>query len=152
MLVRFYRDSDFNSISAVEKKAFGEGAYSNYMLKIMLNSPHGFTMVVEDSSSIYGYATMEPLDSNSVDIESIGIIPEQHGKGLGSLLIEAMEAEAARRGYREVFLEVREKNTGAIDFYKKHGYNIFEFLTGYYTLSYEGSTNAYRMKKIIQYC
>ncbi len=149
MHVRFYSDRDFSSISMVEKKAFGEGAYSNYMLKMMLKSPHSFTMVIEDGSSIYGYATIEPLDSRSVDIESIGIIPEQHGRGLGSLLIEAMEAEAARRGYREVFLEVREKNTGAINFYKKHGYSIFEFLPGYYTISYEGSTNAYRMKKII---
>ncbi|WMT52033.1 MAG: GNAT family N-acetyltransferase [Ferroplasma sp.] len=149
MHVRFYSDRDFSSISIVEKKAFGEGAYSNYMLKMMLKSPHSFTMVIEDGSSIYGYATIEPLDSRSVDIESIGIIPEQHGRGLGSLLIEAMEAEAARRGYREVFLEVREKNTGAINFYKKHGYSIFEFLPGYYTISYEGSTNAYRMKKII---
>jgi ribosomal-protein-alanine N-acetyltransferase len=149
MHVRFYTGRDFASISTVEKKAFGEGAYSSYMLKMMLRSHDSFTMVIEDDSAIYGYATMEPLDSTSVDIESIGIIPEQHGRGLGSLLIDAMEAEAARRGYREVFLEVREKNTGAIGFYKKHGYEIFEFLPGYYTLSYMGSTNAYKMKKNI---
>ena len=147
MHVRFYRDQDFNSLSQIEQEAFGEGAYSNYMLKLMLKSPGGFTMVVEENAVIYGYATMEPLNPISVDIESIAVIPEQHSHGLGSLLIRAMEIEAKQRGYEEVVLEVREKNSGAINFYKNHGYIISEFITGYYNLSYLGSVNAYRMTK-----
>ena len=147
MHVRYYRDQDFNSLSQIEQKAFGEGAYSNYMLKMMLKSPGGFTMVVEDNSVLYGYATMEKLNPISVDIESIAIIPEQHGRGIGSLLIKAMEIEAKKRGYEDVVLEVREKNSGAINFYKNHGYTISEFITGYYNLSYLGSVNAFRMTK-----
>ncbi len=147
MHVRYYRDQDFNSLSQIEQKAFGEGAYSNYMLKMMLKSPGGFTMVVEDNSVLYGYATMEKLNLISVDIESIAIIPEQHGHGLGSLLIKAMEIEAKKRGYEDVVLEVREKNSGAINFYKNHGYIISELISGYYNLSYLGSVNAFRMTK-----
>jgi ribosomal-protein-alanine N-acetyltransferase len=117
------------------------------MLKMMLKSPGSFTMVVEDNSVLYGYATMEKLNLISVDIESIAIIPEQHGHGLGSLLIKAMEIEAKKRGYEDVVLEVREKNSGAINFYKNHGYIISELISGYYNLSYLGSVNAFRMTK-----
>lgn len=147
MDVRFYRDSDFKSICSIENKAFGDGAYSNYMLKMMLKNPAAFTMVAEENSTLYGYATMNPMDSISVDLESIGVIPDQHHHGIGSMLLESMEAEARKRGYKHVTLEVREKNTKAINFYRKHGYKTSEFLNSYYSMSFNGSRNAYRMNK-----
>ena len=84
-----------------------------------------------------------------IDIESIGILPQDQGKGYGSLLISAMENEAKHRSYSMVVLEVREKNDQAIKFYKYHGYEIFEFIEGYYNINFKDSKNAYRMRKII---
>jgi ribosomal-protein-alanine N-acetyltransferase len=147
MHIRPYRENDFPGILIVEKMSFGPGAYSSLMLKRMLNSPGGFTMVLDDGIKIHGYATMEPVNHSIIDIESIGIIPEDQGKGYGSLLITAMEKEALVRSYSIVMLEVREKNDYAIKFYMSHGYEIYEFLEGYYNLSFKGSRNAYRMKK-----
>ena len=149
MYVRFYRESDFKCICNIENKAFGDGAYSNYMLKMMLKSPAGFTMVAEENSILYGYATMNQMDSTSVDLESIGVIPDQHRHGIGSMLLDSMEAEARKRGYKKIILEVREKNTGAINFYRRHGYKTSEFLSSYYSMSFNGSKNAYRMNKYI---
>ncbi len=150
MFVRFYRESDFKSICVIEKQAFGEGAYSNYMLKMMLKNPAGFTMVAEENSILFGYATMASLDASSVDLESIGVIPDQHHHGIGSMLLNAMEDEVKKRGYKQVILEVREKNIEAIDFYRKHGYTTSEFLNSYYSMSFNGSKNAYRMNKPMQ--
>ncbi|HIH60961.1 MAG TPA: GNAT family N-acetyltransferase [Ferroplasma sp.] len=149
MQVRPYRRQDFHDIAIIEKMAFGTGAYSSFMLRKILNSSRGFTLVLDRGSSLHGYATMEPVDVNVIDIESIGILPEDQGKGYGSLLISAMENEAKRRSYSMVVLEVRERNEQAIKFYKYHGYEIFEFIEGYYNISFKDSKNAYRMRKII---
>lgn len=147
MQVRPYRENDFRGIIIVERNTFGSGAYSNLMLKRMLNSPDGFTMVIDDGIKIHGYATMEPVNYEVIDIESIGILPEDQGKGYGSLLIKAMEKEAMKRSYLTVVLEVREKNDYAINFYKSRGYEKYEFIEKYYNISFRGSKNAYRMRK-----
>jgi len=149
MQVRPYRKSDFHDISFIEKMAFGEGAYSNFMLKGILNSLNGFTYVLDDGSKLHGYATMEPVDDHVIDIESIGILPEDQDMGYGGILITAMEAEARTRGYSVIVLEVREKNDHAIKFYKAHGYEAFELINGYYIIPFNGSRNAYRMRKNI---
>ncbi len=149
MQVRPYRKNDFHGISIIEKMAFGNGAYSNLMLKEILNSLDGFTFVLDSGFKIHGYATMEPLNGHAMDIESIGILPEDQDRGYGGLLISAMEAEAKFRGYNTIVLEVRERNDHAIKFYKSHGYEIVEFLEGYYNIPFDGSRNAYRMRKSI---
>jgi ribosomal-protein-alanine N-acetyltransferase len=149
MHVRPYNKHDFYGISVVEKEAFGIGAYSNLMLREMLNSHSGFTLVLYEENQIHGYATMEPLDISVIDIESICVLPEDQGKGHGSILLGAMEEEGRSRGYSAVVLEVRENNENAIKFYKSHGYEIFQFLVNYYDIIFNGSKNAYRMKKSI---
>jgi len=150
MEVRPYRKSDFHDVSIIEKMAFGTGAYSYLMLKQILNSLHGFTFVLDDGTKLHGYATMEPANEHTIDIESIGILPEDQDRGYGALLITAMENEAKSRAYSTILLEVRERNEHAIKFYKSHGYEIFEFLEGYYNISFNGSKNAYRMRKNIE--
>lgn len=149
MDVRPYRKSDFHGVSIIEKMAFGTGAYSSLMLKGILNSPNGFTFVLDDGSKLNGYATMEPVNNHVIDIESIGILPDNQDKGYGSILISAMEAEAKSRGYSVIVLEVRERNDHAIKFYKNHSYEIFEFVEEYYNIPFNGSKNAYRMRKNI---
>ncbi|AGO61481.1 MULTISPECIES: GNAT family N-acetyltransferase [Ferroplasma] len=149
MQVRPYRKSDFHGVSIIEKMAFGDEAYSNFMLKGILNSINGFTYVLDDGSKLHGYATMGPLNEQAIDIESIGVLPEDQDMGYGSMLITAIEAEARARGYSIIILEVREKNDHAIKFYKAHGYETFELINGYYSMPFNGSRNAYRMRKNI---
>lgn len=147
--IRPFKERDVEEIYKVEELSFGDGAYSHRMIKLMLHIPESFTLVLSLDSRIAGYATAIREDNESVDIESIAIIPEMQHGGYGSLLIEAIELEALKRGYHKIILEVREKNINAIEFYKKHKYSEVEFLANYYHLSYKGSKNAYRMIKKI---
>lgn len=149
MKLRPFNDNDLKEISEIENASFSVGPYSLIMLKSMIYSNLSFTIVVEENNKIIGYGTAEKLNRNSMDIESIAILPEYQGKGYGSKLIEAIENEAKKRNYKKIVLEVREKNENAKNFYLNHGYKIINFIENYYLLEFEGSRNAYRMEKII---
>jgi len=149
MKLRPFNDNDLKDISEIENASFSVGAYSLIMLKSMIYSNSSFTIVIEENNKIIGYGTAEKLNRNSMDIESIAILPGYQGKGYGSKLIEAIENEIKKRNYKKIILEVREKNENAKNFYLNHGYKIINFIENYYLLEFEGSRNAYRMEKII---
>ena len=117
------------------------------MLEHVFRNPQAFSLVAVDNESIVGYVVVLPLGDQSADIESIAVDPDYQGKGAGGLLLEAIEKEMSSRGFANSVLEVRDRNTQAISFYKKHGYEIIEHMPKYYHELYEGSRGAYRMIK-----
>ncbi|GGM74450.1 ribosomal-protein-alanine acetyltransferase [Thermogymnomonas acidicola] len=146
--VRPYRDSDFEAIVEIERLSFPVGAYSRRMLRHMLNEEGSRTLVYEDGR-VLGYITAIPLDTVSFDVESIAVLPEAQGRGIGRQLLSAVEELMAQEGFTVSILEVREKNSGAIRFYQNMGYRIISFMPKYYREEFEGSRGAYRMLKFI---
>ena len=55
---------------------------------------------------------------------SIYLAPEHRGRGLGSLLLEALEALMALQGIRMSEACITSDNLGSIEFHKRHGYRI----------------------------
>ncbi len=147
MELRFFKNSDLSDISKIEDSSFSVGAYSLIMLKSMIYSNSSFTVVIEENNKIIGYGTAAKLNKNSMDIESIAILPDYQKKGYGTKLIDAIEDEIKNRSCKTVILEVREKNENAKNFYLNHGYKIIDFIENYYLLEFNGSRNAYRMEK-----
>ncbi len=60
-----------------------------------------------------------PLTETEVKVRQMAVSPEAQGRGIGRLLLTAMEREWAARGYREAVLHAR---AGALGFYQKLGY------------------------------
>jgi ribosomal-protein-alanine N-acetyltransferase len=56
----------------------------------------------------------------------------RRGRGIGSALLEALLAEAGRRGCTEVFLEVRTDNNRAQQLYRRHEFTEIGIRRGYY--------------------
>jgi len=147
--IRTYLPSDLEQICELEKRSFGIGAYSVSMLKKMFNAPGTINYLAIEEDKILGYVCALPLDNRMADIESIAIDPRIHRSGIGTILFNRMESELLRKGYQVIVLEVRENNTQAINFYKKHGFKATEFLQNYYKIPIDGTRNAYRMKKFL---
>lgn len=55
-------------------------------------------------------------------VDGIFVAPHARGQGVGSALIEAIAAEGARRGYRELRLEVIDENIRARALYERRGF------------------------------
>jgi N-alpha-acetyltransferase 50 len=66
-------------------------------------------------------------------IMTLGVLAAYRGMGIGSLLLSEAEQMARTEGVDGLHLHVQTSNTDAIEFYRKHEYEIGEILENYYT-------------------
>lgn len=60
-----------------------------------------------------------------LNIHDLAVIPERRGQGIGRALLEAVEAEALRRGCCRLTLEVQDENRRARRVYDRFGFTDF---------------------------
>ena len=70
----------------------------------------------------------------NLEILKVGVVPEFHRRGIGTLLMRAAYGEGIRRGCHRCFLEVRKSNQAAIDFYIAHQFQIAGSRRNYYSV------------------
>ncbi|ATL65823.1 ribosomal protein S18-alanine N-acetyltransferase [Nocardia terpenica] len=90
-----------------------------------------------------GIALLGTLEHPEAEVHTIGVDPECHRGGIGTLLLRALLSEAGRRG-GPVFLEVRTDNAAAIALYQKHGFHIIGLRKNYYQPS---GADAFTMRR-----
>lgn len=66
------------------------------------------------------------------EIYKLAVTRDFRRAGIGSLLIQAFVAMAMARGVLDCFLEVRQSNLGAVEFYHRHGFVVHRARPGYY--------------------
>ncbi len=75
----------------------------------------------DSQPQIVGYAGLCAYDGEAY-IQTIGVIPEAQGTGIGSMLLTALLEEAVRRHDNVVTLEVRADNPRARAVYERFGF------------------------------
>lgn len=88
-------------------------------------------LVVESAEGIVAYAGLmciEPI----ADIQTIAVIPEFEGRGIGSALLTELIQESRRRYAKEVLLEVRADNPRAQQLYSRFGFEQIHVRRRYY--------------------
>ncbi|MDQ1641642.1 MAG: [ribosomal protein S18]-alanine N-acetyltransferase [Actinomycetota bacterium] len=88
-------------------------------------------LVAEDGGAVVGYAGLFAT-RHQADVQTIAVASAQQGSGLGGVLLEALIAEASRRGCAEVLLEVRVDNMAARRLYERFGFEQISVRRGYY--------------------
>ncbi len=81
----------------------------------------GCVTVATSQSSLVGYVVAYPEGSQFM-LESVAVLPDYSGRGIGKLLIEHVETTAKLAGYRTVELYTNEAMTENITMYTKLGY------------------------------
>lgn len=147
MIIRELVIGDLEQIVTLEKRAFSVGPYSKGMLKRMFLMERSFSFVADDEGTVLGYVSAIPLDDENADVESIAVDPDSQGKGVGGMLLDAIEDGMRERGFIRSILEVRDMNFESVRFYKKHGYEEVKHMKTYYREYFRGSRGAYRMAK-----
>jgi len=72
-----------------------------------------------------GFASYGPAPEPDVmKLHKLYVLPEWHGRGLGSLLLRHVELQVRAGGAHSLLLSVNKRNTRAINAYKRNGFAI----------------------------
>jgi [ribosomal protein S18]-alanine N-acetyltransferase len=131
--LRTMTPADLDAVLVLERSLFAEEAWSREMLEGELaEQPRSrYYLVADDDGAITGYAGLL-VAANQADVVTLAVAAGRWGQGVGSALLEALLAEAVRRGCTEVFLEVRTDNTRAQRLYRRYGFRQIGIRKGYY--------------------
>jgi ribosomal protein S18 acetylase RimI-like enzyme len=84
-----------------------------------------YRLLVEEKMT--GFASIGPLETAGAwKLHKIYLLPEMHGRGLGSRLLQHCEAEARRLGARQLRLAVNKQNVKAVAAYRRNGFETVE--------------------------
>jgi ribosomal-protein-alanine N-acetyltransferase len=131
--LRVMTPADLEAVLGLELSSFGEEAWSRRMLEAELAAQPGsrYYLIAADDGVITGYAGLL-VASTQADVLTLAVAADRWGQGTGAALLEALLAEAERRGCTEVFLEVRTDNDRAQRLYRSHGFVQIGIRKGYY--------------------
>ncbi|MDX6738359.1 ribosomal protein S18-alanine N-acetyltransferase [Actinocorallia sp. A-T 12471] len=115
--------ADLPAALRLEHELFGDESWTEGMLREELEAvPHArHYVVLEHEGEVVGYAGLASAGDEG-DVQTIGVAAASQGHGLGAALLTELLTEAARRGCRRVFLEVRADNEPAQRLYDRFGF------------------------------
>jgi ribosomal-protein-alanine N-acetyltransferase len=125
--------ADLDAVLKLEYELFGEEAWSRQMLagELAQQQDSRHYLVADGDGAVIGYAGLLAAGEQA-EVLTIGVALDRWGEGTGAALLDALLAEAARRGCTEVFLEVRTDNTRARQLYSRYGFTEIGMRKGYY--------------------
>ena len=130
--------NDINYIEQIfnlEKEIFKNSAFNIDYLKTLIKNDSSFIYIYLIDDKVFGYLMI--LDSIDVyEILAIATIEKYRNKGIAQELLDKIKT-------KDIFLEVRESNQTAINFYKKNNFKEIRIRKNYYS---EPTENAIIMK------
>jgi len=140
--------ADMPGIMALEQELFPEDAWTPEMFAAEFAQPASrrLYLVAEEGKTLIGYAGMMFTGGPQADVVTLAVEPARWSRGTGTALLTALVDEAARRGYTEVLLEVREDNPRARGLYLRHGFAEIGIRREYYQPS---GMDAVVMRKVL---
>ena len=137
-MIKKLTSNDINYIEQIfnlEKEIFKSSAFNKSYLDTLIKGNNSFVYVYLIGNKVYGYLII--LDSIDVyEILAIAAVEEYRNKGIAQELLDKIKT-------KDIFLEVRESNQTAINFYKKNNFKEISIRKNYYS---EPTENAIIMK------
>ena len=137
-MIKKLTSDDINYIEQIfnlEKEIFINSAFNRTYLDTLIKGDNSFIYVYLIDDKVCGYLLI--LDSIDVyEILAIATVEEYRNKGIAQKLLNKIKT-------KDIFLEVRESNQVAINFYKKNKFKEISIRKNYYS---EPTENAIIMK------
>ncbi len=109
-------------LSAALRAITGSGGEASFRAEDMRGEGALFLLARDANGAPAGCGAIRPLAGRMAELKRMYAAPGQ--AGLGSALLSQLETEAARMGYRCLYLETRRVNQRAVRFYRRHGYRL----------------------------
>jgi ribosomal-protein-alanine N-acetyltransferase len=132
--VRAMREADLDRVMAiadslVEAPRWPRGAYVAALRPG--SAPRRIALVAEQEAAIAGFVVASVV-GRQAELESIAVVGEAQGRGVGGNLLAQLIAELRLAGVGELDLEVRESNRAGRRLYERAGFREVGRRRGYY--------------------
>ena len=130
--LRPMRLADLPAVLALEEELFAPDTWTAAMYRDELSrTDTRWYLVAEDGDTVVGYGGLIAYPDEA-HVATIGVATARQGEGIGARLLDALLAEADRRGSPVVLLEVRADNEFAQGLYRRRGFAEIGRRRGYY--------------------
>ena len=137
--------ADLDVLLPYEDVMFGTEAWSrsSYLDELADTELRHYLVAVDSAGTVLGSAGLMTI-AETAQILTVGVLPHARRRGIGRVLVDALLAEAVRRGAEEVLLEVRIDNVAARELYEAMGFAVLGLRRGYYD---HGRVDAVTMRR-----
>jgi len=120
------------AVLPIERELFGveEWSPATFWSELAQTDSRYYRVALE-GECVVGYGGLCTYDDQSW-VQNIAVRGDRQGRGIGAALLDDLLAEAARRGSRQVALEVRADNETAQRLYARRGFEAVAVRRGYY--------------------
>ncbi len=140
--IREARPDDIESIFEIELECFkNPWRFENYISEFKLH--YAYITVAEHQNTIIGFTDLW-LVADEIHLNKIAVCEAYRRQGVANALIDYIISKFENIGMRIIFLEVRERNIGARNFYKKLGFQENGIRKKYYS-----DDNAILIEKVL---
>jgi ribosomal protein S18 acetylase RimI-like enzyme len=113
------------SVTDANIAAFIDANLSDACFTEYLADPQRLILTASYDDRIVGYAMLiRGVGDDRVELSKLYVLPEHHGSGISTALMDAALTAAAEWGAAGVWLGVNQKNSRAQRFYEKCGFTI----------------------------
>jgi ribosomal-protein-alanine N-acetyltransferase len=131
----------------IEVKCFEREAFTKQQIAYLLTDSNSVSLISKVKDEIVGFVIGQTyIDKKSATghILTIDVSPKHRQRGIGLRLLQEIEKILKNKGVEICFLEAREDNIIAVNFYQKFGYKKVGRLKNYY-----GNAHGIRLRKIL---
>lgn len=127
-------EDDLDRVEELEMQTFPE-PWSKACFRQDIYRPHSLALVAAAGNKVVGYAVawLDARPAHELHIANIAVRPDHRRQGIGMRLVQAIEEYGRSAGAKTLYLEVRESNTGAQQFYARLGFVRTFVRKGYYS-------------------
>ncbi len=123
--------SDIAEIAAIEKECIPNG-WSEKGFSDWLQNKNTVIFKAVQNSEIIGFANGSWV-LDEAELLNIAVVEKSRRNGIAQMLFDALENYFKEQNAEKIFLEVREKNQSAINFYEKNGFEKNGLRKNYYS-------------------
>lgn len=130
---RMEGDTDLDAVSALEARCFTNPWTREMLARELAQSDVAHVFVLRLPGEPVAAFCACWIVAGQLHVNTIAVDPDHRRRGLGSYLMRAVLAEAARRGATSATLEVRESNEPARRLYESLGFAVTATRLRYYS-------------------
>jgi len=132
--LREFRDGDLEKVHRIERRSYPTPWSMNFF-RLMANMNPELFLVATVDRGVVGYTVGELNERTNIrvgHVMNVAVDARHRNSGVGTMLMDELEARFHRFGATAAYLEVRESNLDAQRLYSRRGYVFLRKAEAYY--------------------